>query len=161
MKQFSFKLDPVLNYRKLVEDAEEQKLYRIQAAILELQKTRDELKVKIDISSRTLQELGCGTIDIEHVRSVSTYLERLHAEMLRTVKGLFKLEQDRLAQLSRVLEARRSREVVEKLKDVSFSEYKKETRAMEQKVLDELSVTQFGRIDKQDLPTATSTTRKA
>ena len=161
MKQFSFKLDPVLSYRKLVEDGEEQKLYGIQAAILELQKTRDELKSKIELSSRTLHEQKCGAIDIEHVRSVSTYLEKLQAEMMRAVKGLFKLEQDRLAQLSRVLEARKGREVVEKLRDESFSEYMKETRALEQKVLDELSVTQFGRVDKQDLPTATSTTRKA
>ena len=80
---------------------------------------------------------------------------------MRAVKGLFKLEQDRLAQLSRVLEARKGRDVVEKLRDESFSEYNKETQALERKVIDELSVTQFGRADKQDLPTATSTTRKA
>jgi flagellar export protein FliJ len=160
MKQFSFKLDSVLNYRKLVEDGEEQKLRSIQAAIFDLQKTRDDLKAKIELSSRTLQERSCGTVDIEHIRSVTIYLEKLQAEMMRTVKGLFKLEQDRMAQLSRVLEARKGREIVEKLRDASFGEYKKETRALEQKVLDDLSVTQFGRIDKQDLPTATST-RKA
>jgi flagellar export protein FliJ len=161
MKQFSFKLDPVLAYRKLVEDNEEQKLHRIQAAILELQKTRDDLKNKIELSSRRLQEQRCGTIDIEHIRSVSAYLEKVQAEMMRAVKALFKLEQDRLAQLSRVLEARKGREIMEKLRDDSFSEYKKETQALEQKMLDELSVTQFGRLSKQDLPGGMSPTRKS
>src|SRR6185436_15252700 len=132
------KLDPVLAYRKLVEDNEEQKLHRIQAAIVELQKVRDDLKTKIELSGRRLREQSCGTIDIEHIRSVSAYLEKLQAEMMRAVKALFKLEQDRLAQLSRVLEARKGREIMEKLRDDSFSEYKKETQALEQKMLDEL-----------------------
>ena len=161
MKQFSFRLDPVLAYRKLIEDNEEQKLHRIQAAILELQKTRDDLKNKIEVSARRLQEKSCGTIDIEHIRSVSAYLEKLQAEMMRAIKSLFKLEQDRIAQLSRVLDARKGREIVEKLRDDSFSEYKKETQALEQKMLDELSVTQFGRLSKQNLPGGMSSTRKS
>jgi flagellar export protein FliJ len=77
------------------------------------------------------------------------------------MKGLLKLEQDRVAQLSRVLEARKGREMVEKLRDDSLSEYKKETQALEQKMLDDLSATQFGRLDKQDLPGASSSTRKS
>jgi len=161
MKQFSFKLDPVLAYRKLVEDNEEQKLYGIQKAIFELQKTRDSLRDKIELSGRRLQEQSRGAIDIERIRSVSAYLDKLHAELLRVMKGLFKLEQDRVAQLSRVLEARKGREMVEKLKDSSLSVYKKETQALEQKMLDDLSTTQFGRLDKQDLPTASSSTRKS
>ena len=161
MKQFSFKLDPVLAYRKLVEDNEEQKLHGIQSAIVELQKTRDELLTKIELSGRRLQEQGSGAIDIEQLRSVSAYLDRLHAELLRVMKGIFKLEQDRLAQLSRVLEARKGREMMEKLKDNSLSVYKKETQALEQKMLDDLSATQFGRLDKQNLPTASSSTRKS
>jgi len=161
MKQFSFKLDPVLAYRKLVEDNEEQKLYGIQKAIFELQKTRDSLRDKIELSGRRLQEQSRGAIDIERIRSVSAYLDKLHAELLRVMKGLFKLEQDRVAQLSRVLEARKGREMVEKLKNSSLSVYKKETQALEQKMLDDLSVTRFGRLDKQDLPTSSSSTRKS
>src|SRR5262245_47956018 len=120
MKQFSFKLDPVLAYRKLVEDTEEQKLHAIQTAIFDLGKTRDELRTKIELSGRRLREQSSGAIDIEQIRSVSAYIDKLHAELLRTMKGLFKLEQDRLAQLSRVLEARKGREMVEKLRDDSL-----------------------------------------
>jgi len=161
MKQFSFRLDPVLAYRRLVEDTEEQKLHGIQTAILALQKTRDDLTRKIELSGRRMREQSSGTIDIEQIRSASVYLDKLHAELLRAMKGLLKLEQDRGAQLSRVLEARKGREMVEKLRDDSFSEYKKETQALEQKMLDDLSATQFGRLDKQDLPGASSSTRKS
>jgi flagellar export protein FliJ len=160
MKQFSFKLDQVLAYRKLVEDTQEQKLYVIQTAILNMQKTRDDLRTKIDLCGNKLSERSCGAIDIEEVRILSTYLERLNAELASVLKSLAKLEQARIAQLEIVLEARRGREIMEKIRDNSFSEYKKETEALERKMLDELSVTQFGRLNKQELPTASSLTRK-
>ena len=42
--------------------------------------------------------------------------------------------------------------LVEKLKENNFSAYQKETQALEQQLLDELSVTQHGRLSKQELP---------
>jgi flagellar FliJ protein len=160
MKQFSFKLEPVLNYRRLVEDGEEHKLRGIQAAILETQRTRDDLGTQIENCGRTLEARSQGTLDMDEVRTLSAYLERLRAELDRTSQVLSKLEQDRKQQLASFLEARREREVVEKLKEDRFSAYRKETETLEQKVLDDLSVSQFGRSGKQDLPTAASPTPK-
>ena len=160
MKQFSFRLEPVLNYRRLIEDGEEHKLRGIQAAILETQQTRDDLGSQIERCGQTLTERSTGTLDMDEVRTLSAYLDRLREELDRTSRILAKLEQDQRRQLESLLEARKGREVVEKLKEGHLNDYKKETDALEQKVLDDLSVTQFGRSDKQNLPTATSPVRK-
>jgi flagellar export protein FliJ len=156
MKHFSFRLEPVLTYRKLREDGEEQKLKLIHAAIIEAQRTKEELRLKIEGSCQMLAERSRGTIDIDKVRSLTTYIERLRNESIRAGHVLLKLEQDRLAQVARLLEARRGREVVEKLKENSLGTYKKEIQALEQKLLDELSVTQFGRMNEQELPSMDS-----
>jgi len=160
VKQFSFRLEPVLNYRRLIEDGEEHKLRGIQAAIRETQQTRDDLGTQIERCGRTLEERSRGTLDMDEVRTLYAYLDRLREELDRTSRALSKLEQDRKHQLGSLLEARKEREVVEKLKEGRLSDYKKETQALEQKVLDDLSLTQFGRFTAPDSPAATSPTRK-
>ena len=160
MKQFSFRLEPVLNYRRLIEDGEESKLRGIQSAILKTQQTRDELGTQIERCGRSLAERSTGTLDMDEVRTLSSYLDKLRAELARISQTLLQLEQDQKRQLAILLEARKEREVVEKLREDHFSDYRREAEAMEQKVLDDLTVTQFGRFNKQDLPTATSPTRK-
>lgn len=152
MKQFRYKLEPVLAYRKLLEDGEERKLKAIQTTILETEEVREDLRRKIEIGCQMLQERSHGTIDMDKLRNLTTYVERLRQEFIRTCHSLSKLEQDRRNQLENLMQARRGREVVEKLKENSLSQYNKENHVLEQKLLDELSVMQFGRIAKQELP---------
>ena len=152
MKTFRFKLEPVLAYRKLLEDEEERKLKAIQAAILETEALREDLGTKIENGCRMLQERSHGTIDMDKLRNLTAYMERLRQEFVRTFHSLSKLEKDRRNQLEKLMHARRGREVVEKLKENSLSDYNKENKVLEQKLLDELSVTQFGRIAEQELP---------
>jgi flagellar protein FliJ len=156
VKRFQFKLEPVLNYRKLLEEGEEQKLKVIYAALLEAHRTREELQLKIERSCQLLAERNQGTIDIDSVRNLIAYIDRLRHDLIRAVHAVAKLEQDRSVQLAKLLEARKRREIVEKLKENSLSAHMKESRALEQKLLDELSVTQFGRLIVQDLPDAKS-----
>ena len=161
MKQFSFKLEPVLAYRRLIEDGEEQKLRGIQAEILAAERVRQDLGTQIERCGRRLEERSNGVMDMDEIRVLTAYLDRLREEMLRTSQVLSKLEHDRTSQLANLLEARKDREVVERLKEDRLSDYMKESRALEQKMLDELSVTQFGRLHEQNLPTAKDPTRKS
>ena len=150
MKQFRFKLEPVLAYRKLLEEGEEQKLKAIRVAILQTEKLREDLRTKIENGCRSLQERSHGTIDMDNLRNLTTFVERLRHEFVRTSHSLSKLEQDRRNQLDNLMKARRGREVVEKLKENSLSDHNKENQLLDQKLLDELSVTQFGRIARQE-----------
>jgi len=158
VKQFNFRLEPVLAYRRLIENGEEEKLRGIQAAILKTQQTREDLGTQIELCGRNLEERSQGTIDMDEIRTVTRYLDRLREELVRTSQTLQRLEQDRKAQLATLLEARKDREVVEKLKEDRLSDYKKETKAIEQKMLDELSVTQFARFNDEE--NASGSTRK-
>jgi len=158
VKQFNFKLEPVLAYRRLIEDGEEEKLRGIQAAILKTQQTREDLDTQIELCGKNLEERSQGTIDMDEIRTVTRYLDKLREELVRTSQTLQKLEQDRKAQLATLLEARKDREVVEKLREDRLSDYKKETKAIEQKWLDELSTTQFGRLNETG--NASGSTRK-
>jgi flagellar FliJ protein len=158
VKQFNFQLEPVLAYRRLIEDGEEEKLRGIQAAILKTQQTREDLGTQIELCGKNLEERSHGAIDMDEIRSVTRYLDKLREELVRTSQTLQKLEQDRKSQLATLLEARKDREVVEKLREDRLSDYRKETKAVEQKLLDELSVTQFGRIN--DEGNASGSTRK-
>jgi flagellar FliJ protein len=158
VKQFNFKLEPVLAYRRLIEDGEEEKLRGIQAAIHRTQQTREDLDTQIELCGKDLEERSQGTIDMDEIRTVTRYLDKLREELVRTSQTLQKLEQDRKAQLAALLEARKDREVVEKLREDRLSDYKKETNAIEQKLLDELSTTQFGRLTEHG--NASGSTRK-
>jgi flagellar FliJ protein len=150
VKQFNFRLEPVLTYRRLIEDGEEEKLRGIQAAILKTQQTREDLGTQIDLCGRNLEERSQGTIDMDEIRTVTRYLDKLREELVRTSQTLQKLEQDRKAQLAALLEARKDREVVEKLKEGRLSDYKRETNAVERKLLDELSMSQFIRLNDEE-----------
>jgi flagellar FliJ protein len=152
VKQFRFKLESVLAYRKLLEDGEEQKLKTILTNIHETEKLQEDLRTKIENGCRLAQERSLGTIDMDKLRTLTAYVERLRQEFVRTSQTLSKLEQDRRNQLESLMKARKGREVVEKLKENSLSNYNRENKVLEQKLLDELSVTQFGRIAEQELP---------
>jgi flagellar FliJ protein len=134
----------------LIEDGEENKLRGIQAAIMQTEQTRNDLGTQIERCGRTLAERSRGALDMDEVRTLSAYLDRLRAEMARTSEALSRLELERAKQLTSFLEARKEREVVEKLKEDHFSDYKKETHALEQKVLDDLSAAQFSRLAQQE-----------
>jgi len=156
VKQFDFKLEPVLAYRRLIEDGEEEKLRGIQAAILKTQQTRENLDTQIELCGKNLDQRSQGPIDMDEIRTVTRYLDKLREELVRTSQTLQKLEQDRKAQLATLLDARKDREVVEKLREDRLSDYKKETKAIEQKLLDELSTTKFGRHTEHGNPSGST-----
>jgi flagellar export protein FliJ len=51
-----------------------------------------------------------------------------------------------------VVQAKRRREVVDKLKEKKLAHYEREAREMEQKLLDELAIVNFRHGDVQELP---------
>jgi flagellar export protein FliJ len=152
MKRFSFKLESVLGYRRVLEDREAQKLKGIHESVLEAERLRESLAIKVGNYAQMLAERSHGDIDIEKIRNLAGYLERLRQELVQASAALTKLQQQRRLQIESLMQARKSREVVEKLKENSLSLHTKEAHELEQKLLDELSVTQFGRLAGQDLP---------
>jgi len=152
VKKFSFHLEAVLRHRKLQEDTEEQKLVKIHLAIQQAQQLKEALKAVISDHRHMLTQQVRGRIDLDKVRHLTLYLEKVDQDIVRVSHVLSRLEEDRRAQIQKLKQAKMQTEVIENLKGRSLNRYEKEAKAMEQKLLDELSVTQYGQNSKQNLP---------
>lgn len=152
MKKFSFHLEAVLRHRKLQEDAEQQKLVKIHRSIQQAQQLKEALKAVVVEHRQMLCQQVRGKIDLDKVRHLTRYLEKVDQDIVQVSHVLSRLEEDRRIQLEKLKEAKKQTEVIENLKGKSLSRYERETKALEQKLLDELSVTQYGFGNKQNLP---------
>jgi flagellar protein FliJ len=152
VKKFSFQLEAVLRHRKLQEDTEQQKLVKIHLAIQQTQQLKEALKAVVAEHRQMLSQQFRGKIDLDQVRHLTLYLEKVDQDIVQVSHVLSRLEEDRRIQLNKLKEAKKQTEVIENLKGKSLNRYERETKALEQKLLDELSVTQYGLGNKQNLP---------
>jgi flagellar protein FliJ len=156
VKKFSFHLEAVLRHRKLEEDTEEQKLVKIHLAIQQAQQFKEALKAVVADHRQMLGQQATGKIDLDQVRHLILYLEKADQDIIQVSHVLSRLEEDKIVQLEKLKEAKKRTDVIEKLKGKSLNRHEREAMAMEQKLLDELSVTQYGQNAKQNLPTRKS-----
>jgi flagellar FliJ protein len=152
MKRFSFNLESVLDHRKLLEELEELKLNRVNQSILEMETLRQRMRDEAVECRNLLHQPTPGEINVEQMRHLVLYLNKLDQEIHQSTLLLIRLEEDRRQQSEKLIEARKKREILEKLKDKSFSHYQSELKGMEQKLLDELVTERFGLGDAQNLP---------
>ena len=152
MKRFSFNLEAVLNHRILLEDLEEQKLHKILHSIHEVESLRTRMQKEAQECRSLLHKPHPGEIDVHEMRQMVAYLQKLEQEIQQCAVLLARLQEDRRVQSEKLVEARKKREILEKLKEKSFSSYQTELKGMEQKLLDELATERFGFADEQNLP---------
>jgi len=152
MKKFTFNLQSVLDHRQMLEEREQEKLVRIQQEITLAEAGRQQLSNEIHELRLQMARPEPGEIDVEKVTHVTRYMGKLEEDVTTLVRKLSQLEQQKRAQADRVVEARRNREVLESLKEKNFVQYERESNAMEQKLLDELSTVKFALQDEQNLP---------
>jgi flagellar export protein FliJ len=150
---FAFNLEPVLAYRKVVEENEQQKLQSIEAMLQKALQLKSNLLAETSNYARMLAPPSGGTIDVHLFKNVASYLNKLNADVLRLVRIIAKLEEDKNVQLGKLIQAKRSREIVENLKKKKLTMHQKELNVMEQKLLDELAAERFCQATEQFLPT--------
>jgi flagellar export protein FliJ len=154
MKKFTFNLQPVLDHRLLLEEQEQEKLFRIQQTIFLAECEKQRVQEEIDRLRSTMARPSPGEIDLEEIRDASRYLEKLGNDLTAIAQRIVRLENERRRQAEELLEARRKREVLDNLKEKSLTGHEREVRSMEQKLHDELSAVKFKAIDEQNLPAA-------
>ena len=152
MKKFTFNLESVLNHRKLLEDKEQQKLQRINQSILQAEQDRDKLRHEINDCRQMVVGRQKGIIDIDKIRHLAAYIEKLEFDVIQLTLHISQLEKEKAQQLERLVQAKRRREVVDKLKEKKLAHYERETRELEQKLLDDLTIVNFRHGDAQELP---------
>jgi flagellar protein FliJ len=152
MSKFLFSLEPVLNYRILVEEGEQQKLQSIDSALQKAQQAKLQLMQESSNTSRLLSTPQGSAIDIESLKNLAAYLKRLQSEIVQSSHIISKLEEDKRVQLDKLIEARKSREIVEKLKEKKINLHEKELQTLEQKLLDDVSAERFLQSSEHFLP---------
>jgi len=143
MTKFSFSLEPVLNYRILVEEGEQQKLQNVDYALQNAQQAKLRLLQESANTSRLISTPQGSAIDIDSLKNLGAYLSKLQSEIVKTSHLISKLEEDKRVQLNKLIQAKQSREIVEKLKEKKISLHQRELQTLEQKLLDDVSAERF------------------
>lgn len=133
MKKFSFRLEPVLKHRSekeertILEQSVAQGEYDKQLSILE----------KISISLNKLRDTVSGELTVDDCLTRTLYIEYLETSLLKQERvvnnALKELERKRMA----VIQARKDKLVLQKLKDKLYESYKQELNIWEAKLTDD------------------------
>jgi len=156
MTAFKFSLEPVLHYRILVEEGEQQKLQTVDSELQKAHRIKHQLLEESANTSRLISTPQGSAIDIESLKNIGAYLDKLHSEIVKSSHRISKLEEDKRAQMDKLIQARKSREIVEKLKDRKIDLHEKELQTLEQKLLDDVSAERFLQSREKFLPAPSS-----
>ncbi len=138
--RFKFGLEALLKYRKSIEDQ-----YRMELATLrEKQLLEEEKMFYIRENQRVLQ----NNLRNKNQNSL-LYLEDLSRQSIAQRKILNKLDQEITGKRNMLIDASKSRKIIEKLKERKLDEYNQELKAKENKVIDDLVTNRFSRKDNQ------------
>jgi flagellar FliJ protein len=132
---FKFKLENVLNFRKIKEE-EAVREYRLKKReINECEVKIGEIKKKITENKKELQTV----LDVNMIKIIDNYLFRLGKELEYTELKLHNLKNELVALENKMFQAMKERKVLENLKEKKRLEYFREENLKEQKFLDEIA----------------------
>ena len=143
---FQFRLETILQLRNSEEDQ-----LRDQLSVLNAMVTQSETEI---VRLAGVREEHLGVIDdhrseispdLERIRYDGLYLERLNADIRSTNRLLEEQRDVANAKREELVSKRRERRILEKLKDKHRTRYLKELDRKEATLVDELSLTRYGR----------------
>lgn len=140
---FQFSLQKLLEVRERLEQQAAAKLGHLQ--LLEAE-ARKRLALKEDERERQLQawrEKNQGELDISELEAYQRWLEAL-AEAISQQRTLIdQLKESVKQQTEEFLATRRKREMLEKIREKEYAEFRKEMQGREQRELDDIAATRF------------------
>jgi flagellar FliJ protein len=135
--RFKFALETLLKYRKSIEDQ-----CRIELASLREKQFREEEKLfKIRDAQRTMQS------KLQEKKNYLLYLDNLSQQSVIQRKVISELNNKVIEARDKLIEASRSKKIIEKLRDKKFKQYNQDLLKQENKVVNEIVTTRFARKD--------------
>lgn len=137
-KAFEFRLEKLLELRRLQEDAATRELAEARQAVAVRNQVILGLLSEEDRAKGDLRDLQRRAIDVRLLRSASEFvgsLERLLRREYETLQELVKLEIEKRARLT---EARKGVRVLERFRDRKLGLHRRESDLEEQRFLDEI-----------------------
>lgn len=138
MKAFTFRLEGLLRVRKVEEDRQVATLRQQQKQTLDLEARLESIQVAQRTSQEKLRAVAKGTLDMNEVLMLRRHLNQLAKEKM-TVRADVRQRREavRVAQRA-VVAAVRNRQVVERLKQRQYEEYRGVLKKVEERELEEL-----------------------
>lgn len=147
MKGYQFKLQKVLDVRKIKEDLIEARVAELER-IIEAQKghllSLEKKKEGVLVERREKREIDNG-FRIEGEMFYEWYLGNLEKKVEIVKKSLKQLEEQMRKTREELIEAAVDRKVMEKLKDKDYENFKIEVARNDQKNLDEITIQRYKR----------------
>ncbi len=139
MPKFLFRLEPVLGFREQVEQSASQRLAAAQKEYDLWVEARTETRRRLEAIMEPVPEKGMASVDVAgglHRMLFQQFLtNRMETQLENMVKAGRQMEECR----NDLVEARRERLVLEKLKEKKYFEYLSGVAAAEQKLSDDLA----------------------
>lgn len=151
MTRFRFRLQKLLEVRRLKEDALRQELARAQEA---LQREKAVLERLGAAHGATLEELRAsvgGTLDVQWIAAYHRYLGFLAHRIEEQRAVVDRLAREEAAKREALIAARRARKVVEKLRERAYARNREEVAREGQAFLDEVGTVRYARKGGEDL----------
>ena len=147
MKNFKFKLQPVLDYREKIEDILKKELADLRARY---EKERDALQFLIKTLKRKQEELKRKQIDhleldVSELSLYYAYLSKVQQEISLQAIKVRELLSRVDAKRETLVEASKDKRIIEKLYDKHFEEFQQLLLKSEQNLIDEIATSQYKR----------------
>lgn len=153
---FRFTLDPVLKFRREMEEAAERAFALARRTVLEQEMLIARYLVEEAQGKSDLGVLQREQVDLPALQVMSRYLSAMNRRIARAQSERDGLAATAEARRQELIKATQARKVLEKLRERRRREYDRMTNREEQKRLDELSSARFAREAAEALDAATA-----
>lgn len=138
MAKFNFRLEPILNLKKQLEDNQKNELGK---AITKLESEKyilNSIDEKLSDSIKKVNQVLCSPVLVHHIKTHNNYIKYLNDEFDRQKEVVKEESRNVDIQREKLLEIVKERKVFEKLRERLFTEFIKEQEVKEQKLVDEI-----------------------
>jgi flagellar FliJ protein len=145
MKEFNFKLESVLDYRKTTEKEKVQSYVKKKQEFEQEQSNLEKLEKTYAKNISDITDGATGKMDFEKQMQYYRYLENTKHK-IKNQKKVIHEKTEKLNQAEEeLIEAKKEVKIMEKLKTKKKEEYEQEQRKVEQNTLDEFATMSFTR----------------
>ncbi|MEW6227797.1 MAG: flagellar export protein FliJ [Bacillota bacterium] len=145
MRKFKFRLQKLLEVRRLGENLRRQELAKARQALDREKSTLARLE---EACAEVMQELRAGSegaLDVDRIAICHRYLGLLTRHIEDQRAAVDRLAREEAAKRAAVIAARRERMMIEKLKERAYARYREEVARVEQAFLDEVGTIRYSR----------------
>lgn len=143
---FRFRFETLSRVRKIREDLALQEFSKAQRQVLDLEKFKDSINIRMSGTYRNLtSRMGKG-IKSQEIIMYNQYIYYLEAGIKQVDKQIALAMKRLEAKRQELLKAKQESQAIERLREIDMERYKTEQDRLEMRFIDEIAVQRHGRI---------------